>query len=128
MNSVHLHLILVHFPIVLMPMAFVLLFVQLFKKNQPIDILARILLIVSAAITVPAYLLGEEAEEVSEKIPGVIESIIEGHADAAIISLCLVCLTAIISLLTFLKFTKINSLFPLSSLLIIMSFFSYWMI
>jgi len=83
MNAAHLHIILVHLPVVLTPTAAVLLAWALFRRQSTVATVALALLVASTALCVPAFLLGEGAEEVIEHLPGVSEDLIGEHAEVA---------------------------------------------
>lgn len=90
MNLVHLHLVLNHLPIVGTIFALLLLAAGLFWQKDELKKAAMWAFCLVAAFAIPAYLTGEPAEEVAEKLPGVTETIIERHEDAAKIALILV--------------------------------------
>ena len=83
MSPAHLHLLLNHAPLFGLLGALLLLLGGLIWKSR--DVLRAGLLVAMAAavITVPAYLTGEPAEEVVERIPGAQEAALEEHEDAA---------------------------------------------
>lgn len=83
MNAAHLHIILVHIPVVLTPTAAVLLAWALFRRQSSVAAVALVLLVASTALCVPAFLLGGGAEEVIEHLPGVSEDLIEEHEEVA---------------------------------------------
>lgn len=83
MNAAHLHLILVHFPVVLTPVAALLLAFGLYRRQSSTATVALVLFVVSTLLCVPAFLLGEGAEEVIEHLPGVSEDLIGEHAEVA---------------------------------------------
>jgi hypothetical protein len=89
MNAAHLHLILVHIPIVLIPTATILLFLALWRKQPVVANTSLSLFIIATLVCVPAFLLGEDAEEIVEDQPGVVEDTIEEHEEAAELSLWL---------------------------------------
>ncbi len=83
MNAAHVHIILVHLPVVLTPTAAVLLAWALFRQQATVATVALVLLVASTSVCVPAFLLGEGAEEVIEHLPGVSEDLIEAHEEVA---------------------------------------------
>lgn len=83
MNAAYLHITLVHLPIVLIPTAAALLAIGLWRKNISLTNVALSLCIVATLFAVPAFLLGEGAEEVIEHLPGVSEDLIEAHEEVA---------------------------------------------
>lgn len=93
MNLAHIHLILNHIPVVGIPVALAFLVYGIYIKNQPSQRFALLVLIGLAAVVLPVYFTGEPAEEVVEHLPGVAESFIEAHEDAAMVSLVLTMMT-----------------------------------
>jgi hypothetical protein len=83
MNAAHLHLVLVHIPVVLLPTATLILCVALWRNQQVITLTALSLFIVASLVCVPAFLIGEDAEEFVEDRPGIVKDTIEEHEEAA---------------------------------------------
>ena len=97
MNEAHLHLMLVHVPIVLMPLGFILLTLKYWKSREYCKT-ALSIFIAAAILGTIAFLLGEGAEEIIEDYPGIVESLIESHEESAVASLWLTIATGIFSL------------------------------
>ncbi len=93
MNFAHLHLVMNHIPVIGIPVALIFLACGMYFKNIPTQKFALIVLVCLSAMVLPVYLTGEPAEEVVEHLPGVVESFIESHEDAAKFSLILTLLT-----------------------------------
>ena len=83
MNAAHLHIILVHLPIVLVPTATILLAFALFRKQTTVATVALTLFVGASLFSIPAFLIGEEAEEIVEHLPGISEDTLEDHEEAA---------------------------------------------
>jgi hypothetical protein len=83
MNAAHLHLILVHIPVVLLPTATILPCLSVWRNQYVITQTALSLFVVATLVCVPAFLIGENAEELVEHLPGVVEDTIEEHEEAA---------------------------------------------
>lgn len=88
LNFPHLHLILVHLPVVLVPTAMVMLLIAHLRALPQIERVALWIFVIAALILVPTYLVGEEAEEAIEHLPGIVQATIEQHSDSAFIALC----------------------------------------
>lgn len=101
MNFAHIHLILNHIPVIGIPVALAFLVYGTYIKNQPSQRFALLVLIGLAAIVLPVYFTGEPAEEVIEHLPGVAESFIEAHEDAAMFSLVLTLITGAAAAIAF---------------------------
>ena len=100
MNAAHLHLVLVHVPIVAIPAATIILIFGMLRKNGELSSAALVLFCLIALVTIPAYLAGEGAEELIEHLPGIIEDNIEKHEDAALVAFILVLCNGTLSLAT----------------------------
>lgn len=98
-TALHLHLILVHIPIVLYPLSVLLLVIFCIRKDKGLMVIASLIIISATSVAIGGYLTGEGAEEVAENLPGVLKSTIESHEDSAVISLWLSCITAALALL-----------------------------
>lgn len=83
MNSVHLHLMVVHLPIILVPLGAILLATALIRKTDHFSKLGSALFVASALFATAAFLTGESAEEAVEELPGVSESQLESHEESA---------------------------------------------
>jgi uncharacterized membrane protein len=83
MNAAHLHIILVHLPIILVPTATIILATGMLIKQSAVTSVALSLFVVATLFSIPAFLIGEEAEEIIEHLPGISEDVIEKHQEAA---------------------------------------------
>ena len=99
-NDAHLHIILVHIPVVLVPFACLTLLLGITRRNSTVTGVALSFLVVATLITVPAFLLGEGAEEIVEHLPGVSEHTIEEHEEAADVAFWCTVATGIVSLIS----------------------------
>ncbi len=98
MDSTHIHLLLNHFPIIGTLIATILLAWAVFRNNTSIRSAGYSLLIAMALVAIPVYLTGEPAEESVEDLPGVSESHIEQHEDAAKSALIAMEVTGVLAL------------------------------
>lgn len=83
MNGAHLHLALNHLPVVGVLVALLVLAVALLRGNDTLRRTGLALALAAGLAAGAAYLTGEGAEEVAEDLPGVTETLIERHEDAA---------------------------------------------
>lgn len=83
MDSIHLHLILNHFPIVGTLIGTIILLAGLIKKSTSIQQIGLATITIMALIAIPVFLTGEPAGEKMEKLPGIVEASIEAHEEAA---------------------------------------------
>lgn len=87
MNAAHFHLALNHLPVVGLLFALGVLGIGRFLRS---DVTMRVglwLFVASSLFAIPAYLTGEPAEDIVEKLPGIAKSLIERHEEAASVSL-----------------------------------------
>jgi uncharacterized membrane protein len=83
MNATHIHLLLNHFPIIGTLIGSALLAWGFFKKQDNIKNAACMIIVIMALMAIPVFLTGEPAEDAVENLPGIAESIIEEHEEAA---------------------------------------------
>jgi uncharacterized membrane protein YtjA (UPF0391 family) len=81
-----LHLRLNHLPVVSVLWTLPFLVVALVRPTRTALLRAHAFAVVLALLTTGAYLTGDGAEEKIEHLPGVVESAIEAHQDAALIA------------------------------------------
>jgi uncharacterized membrane protein len=83
MNGVQLHLILNHLPVFGILFGFVVLALGVWRRNESWTRLALGVLVFVGVTAALAMMTGEGAEEAVEHLPGVSESIIHEHEEAA---------------------------------------------
>jgi len=111
MNTAQWHLLLNHLPIIgtvigtlIMSAGFIL------KNNSTVKVTALGVFVFSALCAIPAYLTGEGAEEVVEKLPGVTKSLIESHEDLGQIFFIVAGALGVLSVVTFLADWRKNKM------------------
>lgn len=97
MNAAQIHLAFNHIPVILTVTGGLLLLTALLRKNNSLQTTAAILLAVAAVFTVPVFLTGEGTEEITENLPGVLESITEKHEAMAKIALAVMLVTGLVA-------------------------------
>ncbi len=98
MSAGHLHLLTVHLPVVLCPLALALFLFARLRHDTPAARIARWLLVASAVVGVPAYFSGPPAFESMESELATVRDLVELHAvlgRAAFFGLVLLALTAL---------------------------------
>lgn len=90
MSQTHIHLLLNHVAIMAALFSAVLFLFGALRKNETIKNVALVGFVLAAISVIPVYLTGEPAEESVEHLPGVIESVIESHEEAAEFSLWMI--------------------------------------
>ena len=98
MNAAYFHIVLVHLPVILMPLGLIFLVLGHLKHSIVLARTALGLLIIASAVTVPVFLLGEPAEEIVEHIAGISHDVVEAHEEAAEIALWLAAGTGLLSI------------------------------
>lgn len=98
MSSVQLHLALTHVPVILSLIAFIILLVSFFIKNETVAKVSYFLLVFAGISAIPVFLTGEGAEEAVENLPGVSEAIIEKHEGLAKFALIAISASGLVSL------------------------------
>lgn len=83
MDAVHIHLILIHFPIAGMFFAILILLIAWWRKNEVLSMTGMSLVLLTGLITIPTFFTGEPAEEIIEHRSGISEELIETHEEAA---------------------------------------------
>jgi uncharacterized membrane protein len=101
MNAAHLHLIVNHVPVVLVPVAALLLTWAVYRKSTELIGAGLVLLAAGALAGGAAFLSGEPAEEIVEHLAGVTERTIHGHEEAAEAAILATGFTGLLALVTF---------------------------
>lgn len=87
MNLAHVHLLLNHMPVVGSIIGLLLLLWAFLRGSDELKRASLALFVAAAVVSVPVFLTGEPAEELTENLPGVSEAVIERHEDSAVLSL-----------------------------------------
>lgn len=85
MSWAHIHLALNHVPVIGLPIAVVLLAWAMIRRSAELTRASFVLLLVLAILTLVVQLTGEPAEDLVEGLPGVLDSMVERHEEAALI-------------------------------------------
>ncbi len=121
MNAAHLHITLVHFPVVLVPVAVLTLFIGARLKDRSVEVVGLTILVLAALIALPGFLLGEGAEELVEHLPGISEHTIEEHEEAATIAFWLSTAVGILSVVTLLGLWRLAAWSRVMSCLVMLA-------
>lgn len=84
MSSVHLHLLLNHFPVIGTLIVIALLAAAIVRRSSDMAKVSFALLAALGAISLLVFLTGEPAEEAIENLPGFSEAITERHEEFAL--------------------------------------------
>ena len=85
MSWAHLHLALNHVPVIGLPIVLLLLGWAILRRSPELTKASLGLLVLLAIVTTVVQLTGEPAEELVEGLPGVFESMVEHHEEAALL-------------------------------------------
>jgi len=84
LNAAHLHIMLNHFPIVGVFVGTGLLTLWLLWRREGIALAGLWTFVGAGLMAIPVYLLGDEAQDVVENMPGISRAAIHRHEDAAL--------------------------------------------
>ncbi|MBL0340467.1 MAG: hypothetical protein IPP71_05800 [Bacteroidetes bacterium] len=110
MDTTHLHLLLNHFPIIGTLIAIVILAYGVLVDSRRTAKISLAVLVVMSLIAIPVFLTGEPAEESVEKLPGVAESIIEDHEEAAEVAIWMMAVLGVLAALSFVNLISSNKI------------------
>ncbi len=110
MNGALVHLLLNHVPIMGSLFTLCLLIYGMAEKSGSVIRAAHVALIATALVSIPAFISGEDAEEVVERITSVNKSAIETHEDMAEIAFWALMMNAAIALGTMIASKKSENL------------------
>jgi uncharacterized membrane protein len=85
MSWAHIHLALNHVLIIGLPIALLLLAWALYRGSSELTRAALGLIVLLGLVTIVVQLTGEPAEELVEGLPGVLDSAVDRHEDAALV-------------------------------------------
>lgn len=120
MNAAQIHLALNHFPLILVIVGTLVLAYSLWKRQTQFRTLALMLFVAAAVTALPTYITGEGTEEVVERMPGVTESVIDAHEDAASLTIAFVEALGAASIVGFVVMRKRDALVkPVAATLLI---------
>lgn len=107
MNAAHLHLVLNHFPIIGTAIAIFVLIIGILKQSDDVKKVSILILILTALITIPVYLSGEDAQaKIEGNYDDVDESFIESHEDFALYSFIAMDIAGAIGLIAMFLYKK----------------------
>lgn len=97
MNAAHFHLAVNHLPVVGLLFALGVLAVGRFIRSEAAIKTGLWLTAATGLLAIPAYVSGEPAEEIVERLPGISEALIEPHEEAAAIALTVTLLAGVLA-------------------------------
>jgi len=99
MNSIHLHLLLNHVPVIGAVLGLALLCLAYLRRSDELGKFALGAFAVLGAVSVVVFLTGEPAEQVVEKLPGFSETLTERHEEAALAATIVMGVVGLLSLI-----------------------------
>src|SRR5882672_8032415 len=108
MNLAHLHLLLNHFPTLGFGSGIGLFLLSLFLKNDTLKQLGLGVLFVMALVAIPVYETGAAAAETISGLPGVSNTLITAHEDAALLAFVFMEITGAVAWLGLWQFRRIS--------------------
>jgi uncharacterized membrane protein len=106
MTLVHVHLLLNHVPTVGTALAIALFVLSFFRRNDMLRRVSLEVFFIIALMTIPAYLSGLSAQQQIMDRPGVSNTMIEAHEDAAVFSFVFMQLTGAFAWLALWQFRR----------------------
>lgn len=129
MSQIHLHLLITHLPIFGSLLGTLVLVYGLWSKSTQTKQAAYLMFIISAIGAAIAYLTGEGAEEATENIQGVSESIIKLHENAAMYALISLIILGLVSVFALAETKFKNSLMRFTATLtLVLSLISFGLV
>lgn len=126
MNSAHLHLLLNHFPIIGTLIGFVLLIIAFIRKSSQLKMASAYIIAVMTILSLPLPSTGEAAEEVVENLPGISETVIKAHEEAADLAMWVMAAAGLAALISIvmghLKKPVVNSVMIITLILSALAF------
>lgn len=124
MDLTHLHLLLNHFPIVGTLIGVSVMLWGMARNQKTIKAVAAVIIMAMTIMAIPVYLTGEPAEERVENIPGISESALEEHEEAAELAIWVMAAAGIASLAALLLQYRSSSKLPftVATLLTLLAF------
>jgi putative effector of murein hydrolase LrgA (UPF0299 family) len=110
MNWAHVHLMINHLPVIGSIFGVLLLLFALLRKSEELKRVSFGVFVFTALLALPVYFTGEPAGEVVEHLPGVAESLIEEHEDAALFALLMAGATGVVALAGLILFRRAERL------------------
>ena len=86
MNSVHIHLLLNHFPTIGFCIGLALFVIALVRRNHDLQQAGMVIFFVTAALTIATYVSGNDAQETIRESAGFPEAQVKAHESAALIA------------------------------------------
>jgi uncharacterized membrane protein len=106
MNSAHIHILLNHIPVIGTMFALIILIIGIIWRSDDVKKASLIIMVITALITIPVYISGNDAEGIIKGEEGVYEEYIEDHEEFAEISFIAMNIAGAIALLGLIIYRK----------------------
>jgi len=106
MNTVHLHLLLNHVPIIGAVLGVLLVAVAIVRRSDELGKVALGAFVLLGIVSVAVFLTGEPAEDLVEKLPGFSKALTEEHEEAALLATIVMGGVGLLSLIVLGAFRK----------------------
>ena len=106
MNTVHLHLLLNHVPIIGAVLGLLLIGVAIARRSDELGKVALGAFVLLGVVSIAVFLTGEPAEELVEKLPGFSKALTEEHEEAALLATVVMGGVGLLSLIALGAFRK----------------------
>ncbi|MCE7938450.1 hypothetical protein DCC79_06290 [bacterium] len=83
MNAAHLHITINHFPVICVLLGILVLCIGHWRRSSEITMVALVLFVLAAVVTVPTYYSGRNSSRVIRGVEGVVRDITRAHSGAA---------------------------------------------
>ncbi|MEO8447684.1 MAG: hypothetical protein ABI528_09330 [bacterium] len=111
MNAAHLHLVINHFPVIGSAIAIFVLLIGILKKSDDIKKVSLMILVLTALVTIPVYLTGDDAQaKIEGNYEDVEEDLIDAHEDFALYSFIVMDIAGAVALIALFTYRKPKAL------------------
>lgn len=110
MNSAHFHLMLNHFPVIGLFVGFLLLVLSMIRKSEALKEASLWAFVISALISIPAYLSGEPAEKMVKGLADVSKPIMEQHEEMGGLALAAIIILGILAAVGLIVYRRVETI------------------
>jgi hypothetical protein len=89
MNAAHIHLLLNHFPTIGLGIGLVLFAIAILRRSEELQRTGLVILFLTSALTIVAYVSGNDAHEALKEEPGLSDTLMRAHESAALVAFTL---------------------------------------
>src|SRR4026209_49229 len=89
MNAAHIHLLLNHFPTIGLGIGLVVFAIAIRRASEELQRTGLVILFLTSALTIVAYVSGNDAHEALKEEPGLSDALMRAHESAALVAFTL---------------------------------------